>query len=81
MVATFWLSIGFFVFNTNLTFLYNIDTEGFKKKQQIASSGIGTHNNNHHSIIVVVVLGFVSRIILFCVSDVYSFSRANLHQH
>ena len=23
--------IGFFVFNTYLTFLYNIDTEGFKK--------------------------------------------------
>ena len=27
-------SIGFYVFNTNLTFLYNIDIQGFKKFQQ-----------------------------------------------
>ena len=35
---------GFFVFNTNLTFLYSSDTKGFKKlKNKIASSGIWTH--------------------------------------
>ena len=27
-------SIGFFVFNTNLTFVYKIDIEGFKNFQQ-----------------------------------------------
>ena len=28
------VSVGFFVFNTNLTFLYKIDIEGFKKFEQ-----------------------------------------------
>ena len=27
--------VGDFIFNTNLSFLYNIDIEGFKKSQQI----------------------------------------------
>ena len=34
---------GFFIFNENMTFLYKIDMEGFKKlkkKKKVASSGI-----------------------------------------
>ena len=46
----------FFVFNTNLTFLYKIDIEGFKKKKKLSPSGIWTHNSNHHWIRILIAL-------------------------
>ena len=49
-------SVGFFVFNTNLTFLYKIDIEGFKKSKKVAFSGIWTHNSNHHWIRILTAL-------------------------
>ena len=49
--------IGFFVFNTNLTFLCKIDIKGFKKvKTKAASSGIWTHNSNYHWIRILTAL-------------------------
>ena len=39
---TLKVTLGFFVFNTNLTLLYNIDTKGFKKKEVVKVSPGGS---------------------------------------
>ena len=36
-----FVAIESFVFNTNLTFLYNINTEGFKKNKEIILLPLG----------------------------------------
>ena len=48
---------GFSFSTQNVTFLYKIDIEGFKKfKKKVASSGIWTHNSSHHWIIILTAL-------------------------